>query len=476
MYNRNIPFPPFSFVFYVQNTMKKRLFTTSTTEFLKQIQPQNLISTNRRVVVTGLGTVNPLGLSIKSSWKKLIQGHVGIDVVPLFKDAGLPIHIGATVKRGSPDDEEYLDPDELFSNKRAEDVDFITFALAAAKEALEDANFSAETEEEQVRSGIALGAGIGSLEEIVSASETLNSPRGLRRLSPYFIPRTLVNLAAGNISLKYNLKGPNHSCITACATGAHSIGDACRFIKFGDADVMVAGGTESTMNPLAIAGFSRIKALASNYNENPKESSRPFDKDRSGFVMGEGAGVLVLEELEHAKKRGANIYCEVRGYGLSGDSYHITAPSEDGDGAFRAMKSALLQSGLTTEHLNYINCHATSTPLGDKVECNAIRTLLNDKEVGNKNNNHSPSISSTKGATGHLLGAAGAVEAIFSILALQNGVIPPTVNLENPDDEFNDLNIIRENAVENEDVNVVLSNSFGFGGTNCSLCFTKYIE
>ena len=231
------------------------------------------------------------------------------------------------------------------------------FALAAAKEALEDANFSAETKEEQVRSGIALGAGIGSLEEIVSASETLNSPRGLRRLSPYFIPRTLVNLAAGNISLKYNLKGPNHSCITACATGAHSIGDACRFIKFGDADVMVAGGTESTMNPLAIAGFSRIKALASNYNENPKESSRPFDKDRSGFVMGEGAGVLVLEELEHAKKRGANIYCEVRGYGLSGDSYHITAPSEDGDGAFRAMKSALLQSGLTTEHLNYINCN-----------------------------------------------------------------------------------------------------------------------
>ncbi len=431
---------------------------------------------NRRVVVTGLGTVNPLGLSIKSTWDNLISSQVGIDVIPEFKDAGLPVHIGARVKRGTSNDHEYLDFEELFSNRRAEDVDFITFALAAAKEALEDANFCPETEEEQVRSGIALGAGIGSLDEIVAGSETLNGPRGLRRLSPYFIPRVLVNLAAGNISLKYKLKGPNHSCITACATGAHSIGDATRFIMFGDADLMVAGGTESTMNPLAVAGFSRIKALASNFNENPKEASRPFDIDRSGFVMGEGAGVLVLEELEHAKKRGADIYCEVRGYGLSGDAYHITAPSENGNGAFRAMKSSLLQSGLTTENLDYINCHATSTPLGDTVECNAIRTLLNDDDVGN-NCQNIPFISSTKGATGHLLGAAGAVEAIFSILAIHTNVMPPTVNINNPDAEcFKDLNIIRNDAVKNNEVNVALSNSFGFGGTNCSLCFAKYNE
>ena len=431
---------------------------------------------NRRVVVTGLGTVNPLGLSVNMSWKRLLEGTIGIDHIPSFEEAGLPVHIGAKVKVGSEDhDKEYLNKDELFSNKRAEDVDFITFALAAAKEALEDAKFYPETEVEQHRTGIALGAGIGSLEEIVSASETLNSPRGLRRLSPYFIPRTLVNLAAGNISLKYKLKGPNHSCITACATGAHSIGDASRFIKFGDADVMVAGGTESTMNPLAIAGFSRIKALATNYNDNPKLSSRPFDSDRSGFVMGEGAGVLVLEELEHAKRRGAKIYCELRGYGLSGDAHHITAPSEDGSGAFRAMKSALVQGGLTTQHLDHINCHATSTPLGDKVECNAIRSLLNDKEVGN-GGSRSPLITSTKGATGHLLGAAGAVEAIFSVLAVNKNIVPPTMNLENPDEDFDDLRLVRGEAIRNEEVNVALSNSFGFGGTNCSLCFTKYVD
>jgi 3-oxoacyl-[acyl-carrier-protein] synthase II len=420
----------------------------------------------RRVVVTGLGTVNPLGNNVPSSWDRLLTGESAVDWVPEFVDAGLPVQIGATVSSD-------FDPAPFLSNSRAESVRFVALAMAAATEALADAGWSPQTDHDRNRTGVALGAGIGSLDEITGAFETLDRGGGLRRLTPYFIPRTLVNMAAGNVSLKWGLRGPNHCAVTACATGAHAIGDASRFIRFNDCDVMVAGGTESTMNALAIAGFSRVKALAPHDgwggDEGVRSASRPFDTRRAGFVMGEGAGVVVLEELEHALRRGAKIYGEIRGYGLSGDAHHITAPAKDGDGAYRAMQSAMAQAGLLPEHVGYVNAHATSTPLGDIVEANAIRRLFGD---------HAPRVSSTKGATGHLLGAAGAVEAIFSILALQQGQFPPTTNCVDVDASVQGVRVIpaSEGVVVDTKVDAVLSNSFGFGGTNCSLCFAKYKE
>jgi 3-oxoacyl-[acyl-carrier-protein] synthase II len=425
-----------------------------------------LLRTNRRVVVTGLGTVNPLGNNVISSWDQVLNGASATNIVPEFVDANLPVHIGATAKR--EDNHGERKDKKQSANSRVETSSFIALASAAAAEALEDANWYPKTYEEQVRTGISLGAGIGPLEEIMEATRTLDAAHGVRRLSPYFIPRTLINLAAGSISLKFCLKGPNHSCVTACATGANSIGDASRFISFGDADVMLAGGTESCLNKMSVAGFSRLRALTSSFNNDPKFASRPFDRDRDGFVLGEGAGVLVLEEYEHACERGAKIYAEIRGYGLSADAHHITAPCKEGDGAYRAMESALKHAGLSPDHIDYVNAHATSTPLGDIAECRALRRLFQD----NPNRRGGPvSISSTKGATGHLLGAAGAVEAIFSVLALYYGKLPPTVNLFNVDESAQDLNIIPDGEYVEKKCRAVLTNSFGFGGTNCSLVF-----
>jgi 3-oxoacyl-[acyl-carrier-protein] synthase II len=418
------------------------------------------------VVVTGLGTVNPLGHDVHSSWSELLSGKSAVEIVPEFVESDLPVRIGARASRGRG----RWKLDNFLVNKSVESVDFIAFAMAAATEALTDAKWFPKTASEKNRTGITLGAGVGSLEEIQKATTILNNEHGVRRLSPYFLTRTLINLAAGSVSIKFGLRGPNHSCTTACATGAHSIGDAFRFICFGDADVMVAGGTESSINKLSVAGFSRIKALTSAYNNNPKIASRPFDSDRTGFVLGEGAGVLVLEEYEHARNRGAKIYAEVRGYGLSGDSHHVTAPCADGDGAYRAMESALRQAGLLPNHIDYVNAHATSTPIGDIVECIALRRLFYQ---GASLSGEGVAISSTKGATGHLLGAAGAVEAIFSILAIHNNILPATVNLFSIDEKAKDLNIIPHGPCVEKDCKVVMTNSFGFGGTNCSLIFAE---
>jgi 3-oxoacyl-[acyl-carrier-protein] synthase II len=391
-----------------------------------------------------------------------------------------------------------FDPLPYLTNRSAQSVNFIAYALAAATDALEDAGLLSKTDGSLLsspeRTGVAVGAGVGSLKEVTTSNETLET-RGLRRLTPFFVPRTLINLAAGHISMKFNLRGPNHSVATACATGAHSVGDAYRFVRFGDADVMVAGGTESTIDALSIAGFSRVKALSTAFNGRPSEASRPFDKERDGFVMGEGAGVLILEEYEHAKERGARIYAEVRGYGLSGDAHHITAPAADGRGAMQSMRAALQQGGVEPNQVSYVNAHATSTPLGDAVEARAIQAVFGstekDQEEGQEGARRSSPlvVSSTKGATGHLLGAAGAVEAIFAVLALYEGVAPPTANLECLDvgrdecDEGDEGDGSRENLVHFNvraeklpaDIQATMTNSFGFGGTNASLVFGKVV-
>jgi 3-oxoacyl-[acyl-carrier-protein] synthase II len=382
----------------------------------------------------------------------------------------LPTHVVASI----PDS---FDPAPYLTNARAQSVPFIALALAAATEALQDAGLITTNHDETQtvtendnhhvlsvpeRTGVAIGAGVGSLAEVTSSHTTLET-RGLRRLTPYFVPRTLINLAAGHVSMKFNLRGPNHSCATACATGAHSVGDAYRFVRFGDADVMVAGGTESTIDPLSIAGFSRVKALSTGFNENPSVASRPFDKRRDGFVMGEGSGVLVLEEYEHAKRRGAKIYAEIRGYGLSGDAHHITAPSETGEGGERSMRMALDDAKLKPADIDYINAHGTST-MADTIELGAVERLLGDAAAN-------VTMSSTKSSTGHLLGAAGAIEAIFSILAIRDQVAPPTINLDNPAVETEiDL---APNAKRERKIDIALSNSFGFGGTNASVIFGK---
>jgi 3-oxoacyl-[acyl-carrier-protein] synthase II len=416
----------------------------------------------RRVVVTGLGSVNPLGASAEQSWQNLLAGQSGASVITGFNVDDLPCKIACSIERG----EDAFNPDAYIEPKEQKRVDdFIIYAIAAADMALADSGYAAESEEQQYRTGVLIGAGIGGLQGIEDGAFTVRD-RGPRRLSPFFIPGALINLAGGQVSIRHGLKGPNHAVVTACSTGAHAIGDAARLIMLDDADVMVAGGTESAICRLGIAGFAACRALSTNFNDTPEKGSRPYDADRDGFVMGEGAGVVVLEEYEHAKARGARIYAEIVGYGLSGDAYHITSPAEDGSGGFRSMQAALKRSGLSPEDIGYVNAHGTSTPLGDEIELKAVERLFGGDSDG-------LAMSSTKSAIGHLLGAAGAVEAIFSILAMRDGIVPPTLNLDNPSVET-PINLVPHKAQEKK-VRAALSNSFGFGGTNASLVF-KSVE
>jgi 3-oxoacyl-[acyl-carrier-protein] synthase II len=418
----------------------------------------------RRVVVTGLGMVTPLGCGVEATWSRLLAGASGAGPITSFDCSDLPARIACNIIRGDGTDGTF-NPDEWMEPKEQRKVDdFIVFAMAAARQALADANWQPESYEDQIATGVAIGSGIGGLGGIYEASILLKE-RGPRRLSPFFIPGRLSNLAAGYVSIEHGLKGPNHAVVTACSTGAHSIGDASRMIALGDAKVMVAGGTESAINRLGIAGFCACRALSTGFNETPEKASRPYDRDRDGFVMGEGAGIVVLEDLEHALERGARIYAEVVGYGMSGDAYHITSPAEDGDGAYRCMSAALDRAGIAASDLDYINAHGTSTPLGDEIELRAAERLL-------ANAPKKPAMSSTKSSTGHLLGAAGSVEAIFSILAIRDQIVPPTINLDNPSVET-DLDLVPHIAKPRA-IDLVLSNSFGFGGTNASLVMRRY--
>jgi 3-oxoacyl-[acyl-carrier-protein] synthase II len=414
----------------------------------------------RRVVVTGLGMVTPLGSGVAHNWNSITNGQSGIRAIEAFEVSDLASRVAGMVPRG--DMPGAFDPDTVVAPKDRRRMDeFIVFGLAAAEEAVQDSGWAPETDEDRERTGVMIGSGIGGLKGIAEGALVLEKS-GPRRLSPFFIPANLINLVSGHVSIRHGFKGPNHAVVTACSTGAHAIGDASRLIAFGDADVMVAGGAESAVCRLGIAGFCSARALSTGFNDRPSEASRPWDRDRDGFVMGEGAGCVVLEEYEHAKARGATIYAEVKGYGLSGDAYHITAPAEDGDGGFRAMKAALRNSGLNIEDIDYINAHGTSTPLGDEIEHGAVKRLFGAHA-------RSVSMSSTKSAIGHLLGAAGSVEAIYSILAIRDGVVPPTLNLENPSDGC-DMDLVPKQAKERT-VRHALSNSFGFGGTNASLIF-----
>ncbi|MGO4388478.1 beta-ketoacyl-ACP synthase II [Microvirga sp. 2YAF29] len=417
----------------------------------------------RRVVVTGLGMVTPLGNGVDATWSRLIEGQSGAGKISSFQVDDLACQIACQIPLGDGSNGTF-NADDWMEPKEQRKVDpFIVYAMAASTQALRDAGWAPKTYEEQCATGVLIGSGIGGIGGIYEASATLIE-RGPRRISPFFIPGRLINLAGGYVSIEHGLKGPNHAVVTACSTGSHAIGDAARLIALGDADVMVAGGTESPVNRLSIAGFAACRALSTGYNDTPEKASRPYDKDRDGFVMGEGAGVVVLEEYEHAKARGAKIYGEVIGYGLSGDAYHITSPSEDGDGAYRCMAAALKRAAIPVSEIDYVNAHGTSTPLGDELELKAVERI-----VGNAAGKLS--MSSTKSAIGHLLGAAGAVEAIFSLLAMRDGIIPPTINLDNPSVETA-IDLVPKVAKRKE-VNVVLSNSFGFGGTNASLVFRR---
>ncbi len=416
----------------------------------------------RRVVITGIGIVSPLGVGAENVWNRLLKAESGIRGVQSCDVTDLPCKIAGEVPRGDTSSGKF-NADDYVSPKDQKKMDtFIIMAMGAAQEAVEDSGWKPTDEEGQTRTGVLIGSGIGGLQGIYEASITLKE-RGPRRISPFFIPSCLINLASGHVSIKYGFRGPNHSVVTACATGSHALGDASRLIMLGDADVMVAGGTESTVSRLGIAGFCASRALSTGFNDRPTAASRPWDKDRDGFVMGEGAGVVVLEELEHAKARGAKIYAEVRGYGLSGDAYHITAPSENGDGGYRCMQMALKRAEMNLEDIDYINAHGTSTPLGDEIELGSVKRLFQDHA-------YKLTMSSTKSATGHLLGAAGAVEAIFSILAIRDQVAPPTLNLDNPS-EGCDIDLAPKEARPRK-IRAALSNSFGFGGTNASLIFT----
>ncbi|XP_058107332.1 3-oxoacyl-[acyl-carrier-protein] synthase, mitochondrial isoform X2 [Magnolia sinica] len=431
----------------------------------------------RRVVVTGLGMVTPLGCGVETTWRRLIDGRCGIraltpgDLKMEGFDKETTLHtfeqlvskVAAIVPSGT-DEGEFNEEIWLRSKDHRSIARFIAYALCSSEEALRDANWMPSDLEKKERTGVSIGGGTGSISDILDAAQMICEKR-LRRLSPFFIPRILINMAAGHVSMKYGFKVPNHAAVTACATGAHSIGDAARMIQFGDSDVMVAGGTESSIDALSIAGFCRSRALTTKYNSLPKESSRPFDCDRDGFVIGEGSGIMVLEELEHARDRGAKIYAEVRGYGMSGDAHHITQPHTDGRGAILAMTRALGQSGIHPNQVDYVNAHATSTPLGDAIEASAIESMFSDHATSG-----TLALSSTKGATGHLLGAAGAVEAIFAVLAIHHGIAPPTLNLENPDPIFHD-GFKPLSAPMKMPIRAALSNSFGFGGTNASLLF-----
>jgi 3-oxoacyl-[acyl-carrier-protein] synthase II len=417
----------------------------------------------RRVVITGLGLVTPLGCGVEPTWRRLVAGESGASRVSKFETSDLACKIACQIPRGDGSEGTY-NPDQWMEPKEQRKVDeFIVFAMAAASQALQDAGWAPKTHEEQTSTGVLIGSGIGGIEGIYEASTILNE-KGPRRISPFFIPGRLINLASGYVSIEHGLKGPNHSVVTACSTGAHAIGDAARLVALGDADVMVAGGTESPINRLALAGFASCRALSTRFNDEPTRASRPYDRDRDGFVMGEGAGVVVLEEYEHAKARGAKIYAELVGYGLSGDAYHITSPSEDGDGAYRCMQAALKRAGISPSDLDYINAHGTSTPLGDEIELRAVERLVGNAAA-------TLAMSSTKSSVGHLLGAAGAVEAIFSVLAMRDGIVPPTLNLDNPSVET-PIDLTPREA-KKRDIDVVLSNSFGFGGTNASLVFRR---
>ncbi|MDX9859971.1 MAG: beta-ketoacyl-ACP synthase II [Rhodospirillales bacterium] len=415
----------------------------------------------RRVVVTGIGLLTSLGCGVKPCWERLLQGQSGVKAIENFDVSDLSAKIAGQVPEG-PTAEGLFTADDWMEPKDARRVDkFILYGMTAAMQAIEDSGWQPQSDEDRFRTGVLIGSGIGGLAEIAKGAVTV--AENVRRLSPFFIPASLINLVSGQVSIKYGFKGPNHAVVTACSTGAHAIGDAARLIMWEDADVMVAGGAEAAVCRLGVAGFSRSNALSTKFNETPTRASRPWDRDRDGFVMGDGAGILVLEELEHAKKRGAKIYAEFVGYGLTGDAHHITAPAEDGNGAFRCMTMALKRAGMAPGDIDYINAHGTSTPLGDEIELNAVKRLFGDA-VGTM------SMSSTKSAVGHCLGAAGAVEAIFSILAMRDGVVPPTLNLDNPCDSAEGVDLVPHKARERK-IRAVLSNSFGFGGTNASVIF-----
>ena len=413
----------------------------------------------RRVVVTGMGMVTPLGSGVDHNWSQIIAGKSGISRIEGFDVSDISCQIAGQVPGadavGGLNLDDWIDPREQRKQDR-----FIQLGLVAACQAVEDSDWKPQDRESQNRTGVMIGSGIGGLESIVKTDQLMHE-KGPRRISPFFIPSALINLISGHVSIRYGFRGPNHAVVTACSTGAHAIGDAARMVALDDADVMVAGGAEAAVCRIGMAGFAAARALSTNYNDTPEVASRPWDKGRDGFVMGEGAGIVVLEELEHAKARGAKIYGEIKGYGMSGDAHHITAPAEDGDGGFRAMQAALKRAGLAPSDIDYVNAHGTSTPLGDLIEAKAVARLLGDAAAN-------VSISSTKSATGHLLGAAGAIEAIYAIKTVQTGDLPPTLNLNDPEDQVADFDLVplksRHRKVRN-----AMSNSFGFGGTNASL-------
>jgi len=420
----------------------------------------------RRVVVTGMGMLTPLGCGVETTWARLLKGESGAAKIDRFEVSDIACKIACMIPHGDGSNGTY-NPDQWMEAKERRKVDdFIVYAMCAAKQALDDAGWQPKTPDEQNTTGVMIGSGIGGIQGIADTAVTLHE-KGPRRVSPFFIPGRIINLASGYVSIEHGLKGPNSAVVTACSTGAHAIGDASRMVALGDADVMVAGGTESPVNRMALAGFSALRALSTAFNDDPKRASRPYDKARDGFVMGEGAGVVVLEALDHAKARGAKIYGELIGYGLTGDAYHITAPAPDGDGAFRCMSMAMKRAGIAAGDIDYINAHGTSTPLGDEIELGAVQRL-----VGNAAGRIS--MSSTKSCVGHLLGAAGAVEAIFSLLAIRDGIAPPTINLDNPSVE-SPIDLVPHEA-RKRDIGTALSNSFGFGGTNASLIFRRYTQ
>ena len=416
----------------------------------------------RRVVVTGLGMVTPLASGVEPTWTRLLAGRSGIRPIERFDVSDLPVKIAGTVPRAD-DEAAFTATDYVEAKDLRRNDEFIVFGIAAAAQAIEDAGWQPATEEERCRTGVMLGSGIGGLNSIAETTLILDKS-GPRRVSPFFIPSALINLAGGQVSIRYGFKGPNHAVVTACSTGAHAIGDAARLIALDDADVMVAGGSEAALGRIGLAGFAAARALSTGLNETPERASRPWDRDRDGFVMAEGAGCVMLEELEHARRRGARIYAEVKGYGLSGDAYHVTAPAPDGDGGYRSMLAALKRAGLRPDDIDYINAHGTSTPLGDEIELSAVKRLFGNAVA-------KLSMSSTKSAIGHLLGAAGAVEAIFCILAIRDQIVPPTLNLDNPSDGCDGVDLVPHRARQRE-VRAALSNSFGFGGTNASVIFT----
>ncbi len=418
----------------------------------------------RRVVVTGIGALTSLGAGAEHNWKNILNAKSGIRAIDRFDVSDLPAKIAGTIEPGDGSGDTFNADDFVPAKDRRRMDDFIIYGLSAAEQAIADSGWVPSSDEDTWRTGVLIGSGIGGLPEISRGAIKVDAERNPRRLSPFFIPASLINLVSGHVSIRHGYKGPNHAVVTACSTGAHAIGDAARIIMWDDADVMVAGGAEGAICRVGIAGFCSARALSTGFNDTPEKASRPYDKDRDGFVMGEGAGVVVLEEYEHAKARGAKIYAEVVGYGMSGDAHHITAPAEDGDGAFRCMKAALKRAEMTPEDIDYVNAHGTSTPLGDEIELRAVERLFAGNTSG-------MSMSSTKSAIGHLLGAAGAVEAIYSILAIRDNVAPPTLNLDNPSVET-DIDLVPKEARERP-IRAALSNSFGFGGTNASLIFRE---